>query len=565
MRYVTLFSALLLTACLHAPSLAPTAKLSLQHIPASIARQPVPTPSLPAENTPEAPVGPEYSVDVKRVSAEALLTAIARDNRIDFDFDARPDADGLVTLSAYNQPLSVLFDRICDQAALRCAFDGKRLEVMPDTPYLDSYRVDYVNISRETSGSVATSTQIATGHESDKSAMGAAGNASLTHINTKSANNFWESLESNIRALLKGYEANVRRPQCDALAQHGEVNAATCATTTADKSFVVANRETGILMVLANSGQHRQVKEFIDLVQSSANHQVMVEATIVEVSLSDGYKQGIDWSKLGGKAVSIATRGASDGTSLVPTISYLSDKFDVRLEWLETFGTVKVLSSPRLSVLNNQTAMLKVVEEVVYFQVDATTTEYAGNSDREKTTATTRPQSVSVGLVMALTPQIGRKGEIILSVRPTISSISGFKDDPNPSLGKIANRVPQIRTREIESVLRLANGEIAVLGGLMEDKLDYDTGRIPVLGKVPVMGQLFTKRQNSIRRTELVIFLRPRVIKNPSIKGGYISQRTSLPGPNFLQKSPTPGEHNYPKDSAPLTNTHIISPAWSKP
>ena len=159
---------------------------------------------------------------------------------------------------------------------------------------------------------------------------------------------------------------------------------------------------------------------------------------------------------------------------------------------------MKVLSSPRLSVLNNQTAMLKVVEEYVYFLVDASTTQY-GDSEREKITATTTPQSVSVGMVMSVTPQISATGDITLNVRPTISGISGFKDDPNPSLRNIPNRVPQIRTREIESMLRLRSGEIAVLGGLMEDRIDHDTGRIPLLGDVPVLGELFTRRDNAVR------------------------------------------------------------------
>jgi general secretion pathway protein D len=210
---------------------------------------------------------------------------------------------------------------------------------------------------------------------------------------------------------------------------------------------------------------------------------------------------------------------------------------------------VKVLSSPRLSVLNNQTAMLKVVEEVVYFLVDASTTEY-DESKREKTTATTTPQSVSVGMVMSVTPQVSASGDITLNVRPTISGISGFKDDPNPSLGSIPNRVPQIRTREIESVLRLRSGEIGVLGGLMEDKVDYDSGRIPLLGDIPLIGEAVTRRDNAVRRTELLIFLRPLLIEDPSTRGDYAAYRKRLPGAEFLTAQPLPGERNFPQ--APL-------------
>ena len=459
--------------------------------------EPDPIPLLPPAPT------PTYSLDVRLAPVEQVLTALARDQRIDFEL--HPGVKGFVSLSVFDRPLPELIESLCAQANLRCEFDGKRLSAMPDTPFLHAYRIDYVNLARDMNSAIATSTQIATSSSAiDAKSSTGSGNASLTQIATKATNHFWETLENNISTLLK---------------EHGD--------DTGTTAFVVSNRETGVLMVLASASQHRKVAEFINLVQGTAKRQVMVEATIVEVTLADGYRQGIDWNRLGIPAISLNPRGSNDNSGMLPSVSYLSDKLDIRLDWLETFGTVKVLSSPKLSVLNNQTAILKVVEEVVYFLVDASVTEYK-DSDREKITATTTPQSVSVGLVMSVTPQIGRDGAIILAVRPTISSISGFKDDPNPSLGSIPNRVPQIRTREMESVLRLADGEIAVLGGLMEDKLDTDTGRIPLIGAIPLLGELFTRRENSTRRTELVIFLRPRLIQHPSLDGDYAPERAML-------------------------------------
>jgi general secretion pathway protein D len=509
-----------------------------EQVPIHSSEEHIPAPD-PASTRPPAPV-PTYSIDVRLAPVEQVLTALARDQRIGLEL--RPGAEGLVSLSIFNRPLPELIERLCDQAGLRCEFDGKHLSVMPDTPFLRAYRVDYVNLARDMNGTIATSTQIATSSsavDAKGNSGGVAGNASLTQINAKATNHFWETLENNIRTLLKEHEISTRKPRCEAtrrLKPGGSDIDTSCesgAGTGAEEfTSVISNRETGTLMVLANASQHRKVAEFIDLVQGAAQRQVMIEATIVEVTLADGYRQGIDWNRLGVPFISMNPRSASG--AMQPSVSYLSNQLDVRLDWLETFGTVKVLSSPRLSVLNNQTAILKVVEEVVYFLVDASVTEY-GNSDREKITATTKPQSVSVGLVMAITPQIGRDGAIIIGVRPTISSISGFKDDPNPSLGSIPNRVPQIRTREMESVLRLADGEIAVLGGLMEDKLDTDTNRIPLLGAIPLLGELFTRRENSTRRSELVIFLRPRLIRHPGIDGDYAPERAVLPDGSFLR------------------------------
>ncbi|MDR1853277.1 MAG: secretin N-terminal domain-containing protein, partial [Azoarcus sp.] len=480
--------------------------------------------------------------------AEQLLLAIARDHRLDFEPHGALDAP--VSLTAHERPLPEIIERVCEQAGLRCEFDGRRLAAMPDAPFFQAYRVDYVNLARDMNGAVATSTQIATSGSGidDKQTSGSTGNTSLTRIETKGANHFWEALEASVRALVKPTDGEARAGKAG--------NAGSAAN---EGGFVVSHRETGVLMVLATARQHRKVAEFIDLVQGEARQQVMVEATIVEVTLGDGYRQGIDWKRLGSRAMRVHPLGANDNATVAPTVTYLSDKLDIGLDWLETFGTVKVLSSPRLSVLNNQTAVLKVVEEIVYFLVDASVTEYA-ESDREKVTATTKPQSVSVGLVLALTPQIGRDGEITLGVRPTISSISGYKDDPNPSLGDIPNRVPQIRTREIESVLRLANGEVAVLGGLMEDKVDYDTGRIPLLGAIPLLGEVFTRRENAVRRTELVIFLRPRLIQRPGIDGDYAAERVALPDADFLRAAPAPGDKNFRRAHDLPATLHLSRP-----
>lgn len=479
-----------------------------------------------------------YSIDVFDIPAEQLLLAIGRDAGLELDLHA--GITGNVSLQAHDRPLGELLERIARQVDLRYELRGRHLRVRPDTPYIRSYAVDYVNLSRDMRGTVATSTQIATsgsagGAGQRASSTGGAGNASITQIETRSANDFWNTLEHNLAAILAGPG---RAPDCGG-ERRGE-SPAGCRN-----ADLMLNRESGIVMARATQRQHEQLEAFLAGVQRAARRQVMIEATIVEVTLADGYRQGIDWTRLGVPSWSVRPRGSGDATSGQPTLSYLSANSDIRLELLETFGTVKVLSSPRLSVLNNQTAMLKVVEEVVYFLVDSTTTEY-DDRKQARISATTTPQSVSVGMVMSVTPQISADGDITLNVRPTISGISGFKDDPNPSLGDIPNRVPQIRTREIESMLRLRSGEVAVLGGLMEDRIDHDTGRIPLFGDLPVVGELFTRRDNNVRRTELLIFLRPLLIDEPGMRGGYAEYAGHLPDDDFLLDSPSPGQRNFP-------------------
>lgn len=500
------------------------------------ARAQAPTASPPSAPTPGRPTR-GYSIDVYDIPAEQLLLAIGRDAGLELDLHA--GITGKVSLQAHDRPLGELLERIARQVDLRYELRGSHLRVRPDTPFIRSYAVDYVNLSRDMRGTVATSTQIATsgsgGAGQRASAASGAGNTSITQIETRSANDFWNTLEHNLAAILAGPG---RTPDCGG--ERGGERTGGCRN-----ADLMLNRESGIVMARATQRQHEELEAFLAGVQRAARRQVMIEATIVEVTLADGYRQGIDWTRLGVPGWSVRPRGSGDATPGQPTLSYLSANSDIRLELLETFGTVKVLSSPRLSVLNNQTAMLKVVEEVVYFLVDSTTTEY-DDRKQARISATTTPQSVSVGMVMSVTPQISADGDITLNVRPTISGISGFKDDPNPSLGDIPNRVPQIRTREIESMLRLRSGEVAVLGGLMEDRVDHDTGRIPLFGDLPVVGELFTRRDNNVRRTELLIFLRPLLIDEPGMRGGYAEYAGRLPDDDFLLESPSPGQRNFP-------------------
>jgi general secretion pathway protein D len=177
-----------------------------------------------------------------------------------------------------------------------------------------------------------------------------------------------------------------------------------------------------------------------------------------------------------------------------------------------------------------------VVENFVYFNVKADTTSTANVGTT--VAVTTTPQSVSVGLVMTVTAQISDNDSVILNVRPTISSISELKEDPNPSIpAGVKNYVPQIRTREIESVMRVSNGEIAVLGGLMEDSINWQTGRVPGLGQLPIIGEAFNTRNNSSKKSELVIFLRPIIIRDPSLNGDYSKLRSQLPGDDFFSQT----------------------------
>jgi len=179
-------------------------------------------------------------------------------------------------------------------------------------------------------------------------------------------------------------------------------------------------------------------------------------------------------------------------------------------------------------VLNNQTALLKVVDNQVFFTIQVETIS-AGDAGFN-TTFDTTPHTVPVGFVMSVTPGIHENDTVIMNVRPTLSRINGFVNDPNPALAAagVQSPIPIIRVREIESLLKVISGQVAVLGGLMQDSQSTDTAGVPFLSQAPLIGELFKNRDNDYSKSELVIFLRPTVIKEPSLEGDFKRFRNYL-------------------------------------
>jgi general secretion pathway protein D len=288
-----------------------------------------------------------------------------------------------------------------------------------------------------------------------------------------------------------------------------------------EAASVIANPESGILSVRANSRQHERVQEFLDQVLGAARRQVLIEATIVEVLLNDEYQAGVDWSRLprDGTGISFSQGLLGANLAVAPnmTIGYIDPasslgNVSATIRALSRFGNTRVLSSPKITALNNQTAVLKVVEERVYFTVEVKTTD-GTTVNPSRTDVTSTPHTVPVGLVMTVTPQIAENNEVSLIVRPTISRITGFVIDPGPRLSgtNFDNRVPEIQVREMESLLRVANGEVIVMGGLMQDNIERNRDGIPGLSKLPLVGDVFSFRNDRNTKSELVIFLRPVV------------------------------------------------------
>jgi general secretion pathway protein D len=536
-----------------------------------------------------APVVETYSVVVNNIDAHDLLFALARDAKLNVDI--HPGINGVVTLNAVDQTLPQLLTRLARQVDMRWELDGTNLAVMPDTPFLRTYRVDYVNMARDTSGSVAVTTQIATTGawvaESPGSVQAGGSNNSLTRIDNKAQHRFWETLERNLKDLLRETDKilpegsnetivehqdqqlasgtapqaqpaprsrNGNAPRSNAAAAPKVTNVQESGTTIVrratfrEAASVIVNSEAGIVSVRATSRQHEKVQEFLDHVSASAHRQVLIEATIAEIALNDRHQQGVNWQSLrtlrpGNRSagISVAENPAGlDAAGRVPDpfvsasagflLNYVAPGLGIAatLSLLENFGKVKVISSPKLSVINNQTAVLKVVDNLVYFTVKADTTS---NQTTTTTTYTTNLYSVPVGLVMNVTAQIGANDSVLLNLRPSISRQYATIEDPNPDLQRlnIRNRIPVIRTREMESVIRVDSGNVVVMGGLMEDGINQSASGVPGLSSLPALGSLFSSRDETRSKTELVVFLRPLVIKDANLAGDFSRFQAFVP------------------------------------
>ena len=530
-RFLVVFLPLLLAGCASTQ----TVGLSAGHL---IDEPP------PAEETPPvvnaAPVVPKpvkappveiYTVVVKDVPVADLLFSLARD--ADLDVDIQTAADKTVTLNAVNRPLQEILSRIAEQAQLRYELRGSNLIIQDDLPYWHNYLVDYVNISRSSTGEVGVATQIATsggsvGEQSGQQGDGQ-GNTSKTTVKSDSKNDFWSSLEEGLTAIL----AEVRDPASGTLPE--------------DHDPVITNPMSSVVTVFGTQKAHGRVRQYLDRIMANSQRQVLIEMTIVEVELSDNFQAGVDWQKLsesvsGNNDFSVQTDLLGGDLKVAPFVSLQFDDIDLfgsniaaTVRMLQQFGDTKVLSSPKIMALNNQTALLKVVNEKVFFTVELDVREATADIP-ERRTFTSELHTVPVGLVMSVTPQISDGGFVSINIRPTISRITGFAVDPAPRLAgaDFDNLVPEIQVREIESLLQVLDGRTVVLGGLMQNEQVSAKDGVPGLSRIPGVGKLFAYTRDNMIKTELVIFLKPTIVKNGT------APANSLEIGDYYEKPPGP-------------------------
>jgi len=459
-----------------------------------------------------------YSVTAINVPVRELLFKIAQDSNREIDIYT--GVEGLVTINAIDQTLEEIMSRISDQLNFIYELTGNAIVIRPDFPEWRNYEVDYVNINKTSEEKIDMKMTVSS------STTGSSTNAgSSSKVSVKSEHNFWATLESNIQRLaqLDPYTSSpqIKDEKGKIIAQEG--------------TNTVMNAETGSISVYTTNKKHRAIKEYIEKLTERAQRQVLIEATVVEVILNDQYQAGIDWSAMnsaafgvnGGVSISSPFAGPSNGFSVATldssgqTGAFKTGNWNIlaSLQFLQTFGDSKVLSSPKIMAINNQTALLKVVNNLVYFTVEVNTTQ---GDQTTSTTYETEVNTVPVGFTMSVTPFVSDAGDITLNVRPTISRLIGQVADPNPSLANagVESLIPVIQEKEMSSVLKLKDRQTAIIGGLIEDDSSNNKTGMPWLSDAPYIGGLFSKRDDAVKKSELVIFIRPVIVDNPDIQAG---------------------------------------------
>ncbi len=536
---------LLLSAC---ESMAPEKGPSIDRIQQALEEQPGETGVQPAEPPAEvaAALVPEISLAVASGDEQSdsprfdvsVVDAPARDffmslvEGTGYNMVVHPSVQGGISLNLKNVTIPEVMKILRDVYGYEYEQNEGGFYVLPIRLQSRVFQVNYLNVKRAgqsqtrvSSGQVSGGDQSGSSSDSDSSSDSSSsdntGSTSGSQIYTTSETDFWQELTQSLTAIVGNGEGR----------------------------SVVVSPQTGLVVVRAIPSELREVEEYLDSTEQTMHRQVILEAKILEVQLDDGYQAGINWAKLmkqNGTTVSIGQSGGGEpfsypsmvgidtrtGGIVDPTTSspvgftsfeafggffgatISTTNFLAFIELLESQGNVQVLSSPRISTLNNQKAVIKVgTDEFFVTDVDSTTT--TGTSTTTSPDITLTP--FFSGIALDVTPQIDANGGVTLHVHPSVSVVQDQQKDI--VVGNLEQSVPLALStvRESDSIVHAQSGQLVVIGGLMQDTTAEDVASTPFLGDIPMVGNLFRSTSQNARKSELVIVLRPLVVNKPEV------------------------------------------------
>ncbi len=455
-----------------------------------------------------------FDISVQDLEAREFYQALVKDTP--FNMVVHPGITGTVTLDLKSVNMTEVMELVREHYGYEYKKSGSLYQVVPGGLQTQIFKINYLNITRRGGSEIQVSAGQVTnsgpssqggdsvrGNNSSPDAGSQRGSSGIvgTRITTESDSDFWSDLQRTLSLIV----------------------------SRGDGQSVVVAPESGIVVVRANPTELRTVEEFLLRTELTMQRQVVLEAKILEVVLNDGHSQGISWSALsefndergadGTVSKFLATnqsgsRVSNPGLDGVFSAALRINDFDALIGLLSTQGTVQVLSSPRIATVNNQKAVIKVGSDeffVTEIRVDENNNVNSSNSTNTDVELT----PFFSGIALDVTPQISDDGRIVLHVHPSISEV----DDQTKvvSLGDRDLTLPLALStiRETDSVISASSGQVVVIGGLISEYSTEDRASVPLLGRIPGLGNMFTQKQVKKRKSELVILIRP-IIASPT-------------------------------------------------
>ncbi len=501
-------------------------------VPAEVANALIPSIELAPVEAPQVADKQRFDISVEEVPARQFFMGLVQGT--DFNMVVHPEVRGNITVNLRDVTIPDVMEAVRDVYGFEFVQTGYGFQVLPGRLQARIYQINFLNVLRSGSSSSFVSSGTLTGGASSGvsagtgadgagldtgAASGEARSVIGTQISTLQPETaFWEELQTSINAIVGGGEGR----------------------------SVVVNPQSGVVVVRALPNELREVEVFLRATQLIVQRQVILEAKILEVELNDRYQAGINWAGLLNLGSTRTTVGQTGGGSVlvnegntsdingqtgnlgptafnaiqgnlasafggVFTLAFGSGDFNAFIELLKLQGNVQVLSSPRISTLNNQKAIIKVGTDE-FFVTDVSTTTTTG-------VTTTSSPSVELtpffsGIALDVTPQISEAGYVTLHVHPSVSQV--VDQQKTITVGGQTQTIPLARStvRETDSIVRALNGQVVVVGGLMINRIDDDEARSPGLSDIPGVGSLFRQRLERTVKSELVILLRPIVVSS---------------------------------------------------
>ena len=466
-------------------------------------------PALPGVNSQADTLAPRFDVFVDKVDARDFFMGLVKDTP--YNMVVHPEVSGEISLELRGVTVDEVMSIVNEVYGYAYKKRGRLYKILPSGLQSEVFQIDYLSLKRRG----LSETQVSAGQVTN-----AGSNSSNNNNNSSSSNSNNSSNNSNNSSNNSGVIGTKIQTETEADFWGELEKTLSLLVGSGEGRAVVVTPQAGVVVVRAIPSELDVVRSYLRQAQLIMRRQVVLEAKILEVRLGDSYQSGVDWSAIGtpgsDNTIGFGIGGSSpvspDGTGGIFGVSLDLGDFSGVIQLLETQGTVQVLSSPRISTINNQKAVIKVGQDE-FFVTDISNTSTTSSGGIQNTPEVELTPFFS-GIALDVTPQISEEDEIILHIHPSISEV----EDQTKliTLGDTVIELPLALStiRETDSIVFARSGQVVILGGLMQNRAQDNNAGAPGFADIPLFGHMFTQQRNVMVKSELVILLRP-VIMGP--------------------------------------------------